>query len=90
MKSYDINKKILDKLDDIAKAINPESSTIDVDSNHTRNYDNDEDYLVTASKASNAAASMTIEVQESINNEITPELLLHKMNGSGINIDIIK
>ena len=45
MKSYDINKKILDKLDDIAKAINPESSTIDVDSNHTRNYDNDEDYL---------------------------------------------
>ena len=50
----------------------------------------DEDYLVTASKASNAAASMTIEVQESINNEITPELLLHKMNGSGINIDIIK
>ena len=50
----------------------------------------DEDYLVTASKASNAAAAMTIEVQESINNEITPELLLHKMNGSGINIDIIK
>ena len=50
----------------------------------------DEDYLVTASKASNAAAAMTIEVQESTNNDITTELLLHKMNGSGINIDIIK
>ncbi len=50
----------------------------------------DEDYLVTASKASNAAAAMTIEVQESINNEITPELLLHKMNESGTNIDILK
>lgn len=50
----------------------------------------DEDYLITASKASNAAAAMTIEVQESINNDITPELLLHKMNGSGTNIDIIK
>ena len=50
----------------------------------------DEDYLITASKASNAAAAMTIEVQESINNDITPELLLHRMNGSGTNIDIIK
>ena len=50
----------------------------------------DEDYLITASKASNAAAAMTIEVQESINNDITPELLLHRMNGSVTNIDIIK
>ena len=50
----------------------------------------DEDYLITASMASNAAAAMTIEVQESINNDITPELLLHRMNGSGTNIDIIK
>ena len=33
---------------------------------------------------------MTIEVQESINNDITPELLLNRMNGSGTNIDIIK
>jgi fructose-1-phosphate kinase PfkB-like protein len=50
----------------------------------------DEDYLITASKASNAAAAMTVEVQESINNDITPELLLHRVNGSGVNIDIIK
>lgn len=50
----------------------------------------DEDYLITASKASNAAAAMTVEVKEAINDDIKPELLLHRMNGSGVNIDILK
>ena len=50
----------------------------------------DEDYLITASKAANAAAAMTIEVRESINNEITPEKLMYRINNSGINIEIIK
>lgn len=45
MRSYDINKKILDKLDDIAVAIYPEIENGDSDSNHTRTYDNDDDYL---------------------------------------------
>ena len=45
MRSYDINKKILDKLDDIAVAIYPEIENDDTDSNHTRTYDNDDDYL---------------------------------------------
>ena len=49
-----------------------------------------DDYLITASKAANAAAAMTIEVKEAINEDIKPELLLHRMNGSGVNIDIIK
>ncbi len=50
----------------------------------------DEDYLITASKAANAAAAMTIEVRESINKTITPENLLYKMNNSGVNIEIMK
>lgn len=49
-----------------------------------------EDYLITASKAANAAAAMTIEVRESINNDITPEHLMYRMNNSGVNIEIIK
>lgn len=54
MRAYDINKKILDKLDDIAVAINPESNSVDVDLSHTRNYDNDDAYVAKLTKIENA------------------------------------
>ena len=47
-------------------------------------------YLITASKAANAAAAMTIKVKDSINNEMTGEELLYTMNHFGVNIKILK
>ncbi len=47
-------------------------------------------YLLTASKAANAAAAMTVTVSESINNDMTGEELLYTMNHCGVNIKIIK
>ena len=47
-------------------------------------------YLITASKAANAAAAKTIIVKESINNEMTGEDLLYTMNHSGVNIKILR
>ena len=49
-----------------------------------------ENYLITASKAANAAAAMTITVKEAINNKMTGEELLYTMNNCGSNIKIIK
>ena len=49
-----------------------------------------ENYLITASKAANAAAAMTIKVKESINNEMTGEEILYIMNHYGSNIKIMK
>lgn len=57
MRSYDINEKILKKMDDIAKAINPNSESTVVDSDHTRIYDNDEDYLAKLTDIENAIKS---------------------------------
>lgn len=66
MRAYDINKKILDKLDDIAIAINPESNSTDADLSHTRNYDNDDAYISKLTKIENAIINSSHESENII------------------------
>ncbi len=56
-RTFDSNKDILKKLDDIAAALNPDSSDTSVDFEHTKNYDYGEDYVAALEKIENAIKS---------------------------------
>lgn len=56
-RTFDSDKDILKKLDDIAAALNPDSSDVSVDFEHTKNYDYGEDYVAALEKIENAIKS---------------------------------
>ena len=56
-RTFDSNKDILKKLDDIAAALNPDSSDVSADFEHTKNYDYGEDYVAALGKIENAIKS---------------------------------
>lgn len=58
-RTFDNNKDILKKLDDIAAAFNSNSSDDSVDFEHTKNYDYGEDYVAALTKIENAVKSGT-------------------------------
>lgn len=58
-RTFDNNKDILKKLDDIAAAFNPSSNDASVDFEHTKNYDYGEDYVAALTKIENAVKNQT-------------------------------
>lgn len=87
-RTFDSNKDILKKLDDIAAAFNSDSSDASVDFEHTKNYDYGEDYVAALGKIEDAVKNSEFGDTVSIVSDLSEGVKIATITINGVDTDL--
>ena len=87
-RTFDSNKDILKKLDDIAAAFDSDSSDASVDFEHTKNYDYGEDYVAALGKIEDAVKNSEFGDTVNVVSELSEGVKIATITVNGVDTDL--